>query len=343
MPDPERYVEETFGILTDDDLYLDCILVKSPQVDDEDVRALRVWVPRYPLTKSSVITCARQEAQAYGASGKVAHLVFDLRGTGESEGKVGDTNFDRDLHAVRLWARERFGKISLGLMGRPHGSEKVDVRPIRPGVVMETYHYRPETPNEQAPIFFLSTYGNFSKADEECCLALADAGYDVFGADPLRYLLHASAAERLEVRDLWRDFQLFSQGLPQAPVLIGRPVSAGLALMWLSGVETTPGAIAIGRAQIAFKPQHIFDGRAPHSFFLGRHVHRIAPRPVVLVREKKHPLGGNRDELAALYETCSQPRRLEETEQVTARLLLELLDWLKQSGPAAKVEGRPTD
>ena len=72
------YIEETFGILTDDELYLDCILVKQANVSDADLRVLRVWVPKYPLTKTSVLTCARQEVQSYGPDGTIAHLVFDL-------------------------------------------------------------------------------------------------------------------------------------------------------------------------------------------------------------------------------------------------------------------------
>ena len=71
------YVEEQFGILTDDDLYLDCVLVRPAEMEDENLRVLRVWVPKYPLTKSSLITCARQEVQAFGRQNKLAHLVFD--------------------------------------------------------------------------------------------------------------------------------------------------------------------------------------------------------------------------------------------------------------------------
>ena len=98
------YSEEAFGILRDDDLVLDCMLVRPSQATDADLKAIRVWVPRYPLTKASVITCARQEVDALGSQGNVAHLVFDLHGTGDSEGVASDHDFDADLRAVRLWA-----------------------------------------------------------------------------------------------------------------------------------------------------------------------------------------------------------------------------------------------
>ena len=113
------YVEENFGILTDDNLYLDAILVKPAHLTDDKLRVLRVWVPKYPLTKTSVITCARQEVKSYGPDGRIAHLVFDLRGTGDSDGVLGQHNFKLDLGAIAAWAEERFGKINFGFLGTP--------------------------------------------------------------------------------------------------------------------------------------------------------------------------------------------------------------------------------
>jgi len=329
------YVEEAFGVLTDDDVYLDCVLVKPAKLEDEGVRALRVWVPRYPLTKSSVITCARQEVEANGPDGAVAHLVFDLRGTGHSEGEAGETDFEMDIQGIRLWAEERFGKINVGFLGKPLGSEQVDVRPLRPGVVMETYHYRPQQAAEEVPaaekppVVYLATYGNFGNADDALCCALAEAGYEVFAMDPLRYLLHASALGRLKVSDLWRDLEALVTQIPGQPLLVGLPVSAGLALLWASGVEAAQGVLAIGRAQLAFKPIHIFANDNPHKFFLGRYVHKIAPRPVSLVIHEGRALGGDRDELEAIHQTCSAPRRLKQIQALTPAFLLEELAWLQ--------------
>ena len=326
------YAKEAFGVLTDDDVYLDCVLFKPEKLGDEEVRALRVWVPRYPLTKSSVITCARREVEANGPDGTVAHLVFDLRGTGHSEGQAGDTNFEMDLQGIRLWAEERFGDINVGFMGNPLGSEQVDVRPLRPGVVMETYHYRPEAaeaPEEKPPVVYLATYGNFDDGDDARCVALTEAGYEVFAMDPLRYLLHASALGRLKVNDLWRDLEALVEQIFGEPLLVGLPVSAGLALLWASGVEAVQGVSAIGRAQLAFRPSHVFDNDNPHKFFLGRYVHKIAPRPVSLVMQEGHPLGGDRDELAAIHQTCTGPRRLKTVQAISPEFLLGELTWLQ--------------
>jgi hypothetical protein len=327
---PRPYVEEAFGILTDDDLYLDCILVKPAVTPDTALQALRVWVPRYPLTKGSVLTCARQEVQAAGQEGRTAHLVFDLRGTGESEGQPGDRRFDLDLEAIRLWAGERFGAIGLAFLGRPYGQEQVDVRPIRPGVVMETYHY----PASQArpPVFYLATYGHFAESDEALCLALAEAGHEVFAIDPLRYLLHASAAEPLSVATLWADATAFVADLPGAPLVVGQPVAAGLGLLWTAGVDDIAGVVAIGHAQVAFKPAHIFANSNPHTFFLGRYVDRIAPRGAAFVKLTGHRLGGDDEEMAALYHTCAEPRRAVQTKALTPTLLLDLLNWLTDAG-----------
>lgn len=336
MATSDTYEEEVFGILTDDDLYLDCILFKPADVDDEQLQRLRVWVPRYPLTKASVVTCARQEVKALGRTGRVGHLVFDLRGTGDSEGQAGDLNFEADMRAIRDWATERFGQINVGFMGRPHGQEQVDVRPIRPGVVMETYHYPSPAASQKRPLIYLATYGNFSTRDEKTCLALAKAGHSITALDPLRYLLHAGAQGRMEVRELWQDLETFAAQLPRAPLLLGRPVAAGLALLWASGVEAVSGVMAIGRAQMAFKPRHIFANDNPHTFFLGRYVHRIAPRPVAFVLETERPLGGDREEISALHQTCDDPRRVEEVERTTRDLILELLQWLQEQGQTAE-------
>lgn len=330
MEEAATYVEEAFGILTDDDIYLDCVLVKPAQASDGDLRALRAWVPRYPLTKSSVITCARQEVSGAGPDGNVAHLVFDLRGTGRSEGQRDDFNFDRDLEGVRLWAKERFGEINFGFLGTPTGSEQVQQVPIRPGVVMETYHYRP-LPGSKAggPLVYLSTYGNFSRADDARAIALAKAGYHVYGVEPLRYLLHATVQGRLTPNELWQDFRTYCEQLSGEPLLVGMPVSAGLALLLAAGVEEVRGVVAIGHAQAAFKAHHIFNVRSPHTFFLSRHVHKIAPRPMALVQQENHLLGGDPDELAALFQTSIGPRDLTRTAAITPDFLLERLRWLE--------------
>jgi hypothetical protein len=330
MPDTSLYVEESFGILTDDDVYLDCVLVKPPDLADEAIQILRVWVPKYPLTKTSLITCARQETIGYGRAARSAHLVFDLRGTGESEGSPRDRDFHLDLQGIRAWAAERFGAINFGFLGTPLDQGQVQPIPVRPGVVIEASLYRAATANSDLPaVIYLATYGNFSRNDDALCVSLAQAGYTVYGIDPLRYLLHASAGRRVTPVDLWQDGEALCQVIGGRPLLLGQPIAAGLALLWGAGVKESGGVLAIGQTTGAFQGAHIFDSGNAFNFFLGRHVFHIAPRPVLLVRQEGLPLGGSPDEHAALLETCGEPRRQCSITEVTPALLLEMLSWLQ--------------
>jgi len=326
------YVEENFGILTDDDLYLDAILVKPANLTDEKLRVLRVWVPKFPLTKTSVITCARQEVKSYGPDGRIAHLVFDLRGTGESDGMLGRHNFKLDLGAVAAWAEERFGKINFGFLGTPNiRGGRVHVWPLRTGAVMETYYYQAVGTQELVPptLLYLSTYGHFGQSDEKLCRQLAEKGYAVYGLDPLRYLLHASAQERLTPQLLWEDLRILIQMLPSAPILIGQPMSAGLAIMWGAGSEKIQSVIAVGRAQAGLQPAHIFANDNPYGFMLTRQVDKLAPRPFVMVHHNGHPLGGEEEELLALFKSSQEPHRFEVVNDVNAPFLSDMLDWVK--------------
>ena len=159
-------------------------------------------------------------------------------GTGFSDGDPRDTNFNLDLQAVRLWATERFGPIPLSLLGHPQGQGRARLLPIRPGVAMEIYLYMPTAPTDKPPILYLATYANFSAPDDAVCAALAGAGYPVYGLDPLRYLLHASLPGRVLPSQLWADLNTLRAALPADPILLGQPVSAGLALLWASGVPS---------------------------------------------------------------------------------------------------------
>lgn len=323
------YSEENFGILTDDDLYLDCILVKPVNLKDENLRALRVWVPKYPLTKTSVITCARQEVRSYGPDGKVAHLIFDLRGTGDSEGSLGDENFQLDLQAITAWAGERFGKTNFAFLGYPTSEfGRVNLWPLRPGSMMETYYYLPSGNHPNPPcVLYLSTYGIFSRADDALCVGLAANGYHVYGLDPLRYLLHASVSSRLTPEDLYEDLRILIQMLPGEPMLITQPLASGLGLVWAAGVKRIKGVLAIGKAQAGLSQQHIFQNSNPYTYLVHRHAAKIAPRPVALIQHKNHPLGGDEDELAMLYQSSKAPHRLERPDQLTAEFLVSLLKW----------------
>lgn len=325
------YEEEVFGILTDDDLYLDCTLVRPPDTGDEALKAIRVWVPKFPLTQESVLPCARHEVKSLGGRRKVAHLVFDLRGTGHSDGIPGDYNFDLDLRAVKAWARERFGRINFGFLGTPTLTNgRVTLWPLSPGSQMESYYYPPGGgPIIPPTLLYLSTYGNFSRADDQICARLAGAGYHVYGLDPLRYLLHASFNRRLTPEDLWQDVNLLVQMLPSRPILIAQPLAAGLGLLWASGVKKIKGVIAAGRAQAGLSPGHIFQNSNPYTFALSRYIAHIHPRPLLLLRLEDNPMGGDSARMEALLAQSRPPCRLETVSKVTAGLLLEYLSWIE--------------
>jgi hypothetical protein len=334
MATAQTYVEETFGILTDDELYLDCVLVKPAAATDEDLRVLRVWVPKFPLTKTSVISCARQEVKSYGANGKIAHLVFDLRGTGESDGILGDQNYRLDLHAIKEWAHERFGPVNFGFLGFPTIEEfaTVNVWPLRAGAVMESYMYRAAGSSvAPATIIYLSSYGNFGRKDEELCVALADAGYDVLGLDPLRYLLHANINACLTPEMLAKDMRELIQMLPNMPIIIGQPLAAGLALTWAAEVQRIRGVVAIGPAPTGLSLKHIFDIEQPSSFQLSRHIGKIAPRPLALVIPSSRRKAKTEQELTTLFKISEAPHRLEHTDKVDSELLLDLLNWIDEN------------
>jgi hypothetical protein len=334
MPTTIPYTEEAFGILTDDNLYLDCVLVKPANMADNQLRMLRVWVPKYPLPKNSTITCARQEVRSYGADGRIAHLVFDLRGTGDSDGVPGDQSFSLDLKAIRAWAEERFGRINFGFLGFPYSEKgRVYVWPLRQGTMMESYYYHPAGTAVPPPtLLYLSSYGNFTVQDDARCIALARAGYSTYALDPLRYLLHASAERPLTPEDLREDLHILLQMLPSPPVIIAHPLAAGLGLVWTAENEGIKGIIAIGRAQSGLAASHIFHNRNPHNFKLSRYASNIAPRPVVYVQYEGHPLGGDPGKLKALYDQSKEPRRLTTVSSLSADFLLDQINWIEENG-----------
>lgn len=327
------YQEEEFGILTDDNLYLDCILVRPPDIPDEDLKGVRVWVPKHPLTKSTLITCARQEVRAHGLSHKIAHLVFDLRGTGDSDGVLGDHKFELDLKATKAWARERFGRISFGYLGTPTLTNgRVNLWPLRIGSTMESYFYPPSSGEIVPPsILYLATYGNFSPTDDAICARLAKEGYNVYGVDPLRYLLHASSKRNLKPEDLWEDAELLTQMLVSDATIIAQPLSAGLGLLWASRISRINGIISIGRAQAGLSPKHIFQTNNPYTFMLSRYTPNIAPRPISFVKLNGHPLGGEDKELNSLLESSQVPHQLETIDKLSIKFFINQLKWVEEN------------
>lgn len=334
MSTMKTYVEENFGILTDDDLYLDAVLIKPANLQDEKLRVLRVWVPKYPLTKTSVITCARQEVKSYGADGRIAHLVFDLRGTGDSDGNLSMMNFRMDLHGISAWAEERFGsKINFGFLGTPTLKVgRVNMWPLRAGTVMETYFFPASGKHVVSPtLVYLSSYGHFGRTDERLCYKLAQAGYNVYGLDPLRYLLQASVREPLTPEQLYQDFNLLLQMLPSEPIVIGNPLAAGLAILWGIGVKRIRGVVAIGRAQSGLQPPHIFNNANPYTFLLSRKIGGLAPRPLSIIRLEKNQLGGDDASLEVLFKSSKEPHRYETAVSLTPELLLDHIRWVESN------------
>ena len=326
-----NYEQEDFGILTDDNLYLDAMLIKQVGVSDEEIRVLRVWVPKYPLTKTSVLTCARQEVKSYPPNSGIAHLVFDLRGTGDSDSVLGNFDYITDLRSIKAWALERFGKINFGLLGFPSSAKgNVNLWPLRPGSILESYHYTAKGGVLVPPtILYLSSYGNFSHTDEKHCLALAAEGYDVYGMDPYRYLLYASAKKKLTPTILWQDLHLLIQMLPAPPTIIAEPMAAGLGLLWTAGVPEVRGIIAIGRAQTGLMPKHIFDHSKTAVFDLRTLVGKISPRPTVIIHHDGNAMGGNKKRMKVLFQQSKPPHRLESTEKISSGMLLNLLAWME--------------
>ena len=325
------YIEEEFGIESDDGLYIDCVLVRPLQATDESIKTLRAWVPKAPLTKTNTITCARREVQSYGPNGEIAHLVFDLRGTGDSDGSAEDDDYEIDLSSIKAWAKERFPHANFGFLGTPdlrHG--QVSMLPVRPGVILESYQFDGGRQDMPA-VLYMSTYGNFDKLDEARCTALAQAGYEVYGMDPLRYLLHASATELITPDDLYIDFDMVCQIIGRDVYLIAQPISAGLALLIAGMVERIKGVTAIGRAEIAFRPKHIFDQSPSVSFDLNGFVRQISPRPLALVWQDGHSLGGNKAEFKKLYEAAEEPRKAERSKEISPKLLQNLLRWQQKT------------
>ncbi len=326
--------EEHFGILTDDQLYLDCMLIRAEGTADRDLRVIHVWVPKFPLTKSSTIVCARQEMAARGQVYREAHLVFDLRGSGESDGSADDTDYEVDLRSIKAWAEERFGAaVKLSFHGTPTSRfGRINLLPLRSGVVMESYYFPPHNAVADRPVLYLSAFGNFDHTDDIRCAALARSGFEVFGLDPLRYLLHASSHGPLTPDDLARDFETVADIVGRSPRLIGLPLGAGLALLWASLHPTAAGVIAIGQAQNAFQAAHLFSVEQKAHFDLAARIDAIAPRPLVLVWPENHPLAGTPKEQVTLFQRAGEPKRIEKAAEISPQFLENLLGWIAQKG-----------
>jgi len=327
MFDRATVTEEHFGILTDDELALEATLIRPAGLSDEEVRAVQAWVPKYPLTRSSVLTAARAEVAAIGAASRMVNLTFDLRGSGESDGIPSDEGFGIDIHSAQEWARERFGPdVIFRALGFPDLGEadRLVALPLRPGVLAELYRYDPDDVS-QGRVLYLSQYTDFSRADDELCRKLADADYTVHGGDMMRYLLPAAP---LTLESLWEDGGMLGMQIGRPFYLIARAFAAGPALAMAAGVESVCGVIVTGPAQAGLEPPHLFSQDDLARLQLVDLVQQISPRPVVFLWNRAEAGRIPPDGLKSVYEQAGKPSLWGPIPQLDASILLNALKWL---------------
>jgi hypothetical protein len=333
MFDRATVTEEHFGILTDDELALEATLIRPAGLADEEVHAVQAWVPKYPLTRSSVLTTARAEVAAIGASSKMVNLTFDLRGSGESDGIPSDEGFQIDLHSAREWAKERFGPdVIFRTLGFPDLGEadRLVALPLRPGVLAELYRYDPDDVS-QGRVLYLSQYTDFSRDDDALCRKLAEADYTVHGGDMMRYLLPAAP---LTLEALWEDGGMLGMQIGRPFYLIARAFAAGPALAMAAGVRSVGGVIVTGPAQAGLEPPHLFAQDDLARLQLADLVRQISPRPVVFLWNRAAAGRVPPDGLKSVYEQAGKPSLWGVVPQLDALILLNALKWLasNQSG-----------
>ena len=327
MFDKATIEEEHFGILTDDDLALEATLVRPEMLIDENVRVVQVWVPKFPLTRSSVLPAARAEIAAAGASVRMVNLTFDLRGSGESDGTPGDEGFEIDIHSVHEWAKERFGPdVVFRALGFPDlgRANRLIALPLRPGVVAELYRYNPDD-ESKGRVLYLSTYGDFGREDDALCRALADADYTVYGGDLMRYLLLAGP---LTPEALLGDGAALGTLIGQPFFLIARAIAAGPALVIAAGVPAVGGVIVTGPAQVGLAAPHLFSQDDPAKLDLTHLVTGLSPRPAVYLWNRAEAGRTTADALKEIYNQTGKPSLWGAVREINASILLNALGWV---------------
>lgn len=330
MSDRTKIKEEHFGILTDDELALEATMVRPTMLTDDLVRTVQVWVPKFPLTRSSVLPAARAEIAAMGSSSRVVNLTFDLRGTGESDGMPSDEGFEIDLHSAHEWAKERFGPdVQFRTMGFPDlgGADRLLAFPLRPGVVAELYRYNPDE-ESQGRVLYLSSYGDFSRDDDALCRALARADYTVYGGDLLRYLFMAGP---LTAEELQSDGVTLGSLVGEPFYLIGRAFAAGPALAIASGNPAVAGVVVTGPAQEGLTAAHLFSQDDPAKLNLSRLIKDLAPRPSVYLWNRQEAGRITFDGLKRVHDLTGKPSLWGVVREINASILLHALDWVEKN------------
>jgi hypothetical protein len=330
MFETENIKEEHFGILTDDDLALEATLVRPGMLTDDRVQTVQVWVPKFPLTRSSVLPAARAEIEAVGSGSRMVNLTFDLRGSGESDGTPSDEGFEIDLHSAHEWAKERFGPdVVFRTLGFPDlgGADRLLAYPLRPGVVAELYRYNPDEESKGRVLYF-SSYGDFDRADDALCRALARADYTVYGGDLLRYLFMAGPLTPEELRS---DGVALGTLVGEPFYLIARAFAAGPALAIAAGNPAVGGVIVTGPAQEGLNAPHLFSQDDPAKLDLSLLIKNLSPRPAVYLWNRAEVGRVTADGLQRIHMQTGKPSLWGAVREINASILLHALDWVQKN------------
>lgn len=331
MYDRSRLREEHFGILTDDNLALEASLVRPMGLDDRDVSTVQLWVPKYPLTRSSLLTAARYETVAIGHRNQTVNLTLDLRGSGESDGIPSDEGFEIDLRSAHEWAKERFGpEVTFRVLGFPDlgQADRLLALPLRPGVLAEFYRYETDEVS-RGRVLYLSQYRHFSREDDALCRSLADADFTVFGGDLMRYLLPAAP---LTLDSMWKDGNAMVTQIGRPLYIIARSPAAGPALALATGVDGIGGVVVTGPAQAGLDLPHLFTAARPGELDLIQLVDKARPRPVVFLWNRAEAGDASPQQLRQVYERTKKPTLWGVIRELESSILLNALGWLIENG-----------
>jgi hypothetical protein len=328
--DRTKVTEETFGILTDDNLALEATLVRPADLKDDTVRTVQVWVPKYPLTRSSLLPAARASTMAAGADQGVVNLTYDPRGAGESDGVPSQQGFEIDVSSIGEWARERFGaQIELVVfgfadMGR---ANQLITMPLREGVFLEMYRYSPNG-NGRGTVLYFSRYTHFGRDDDGLCRAMADEGYMVYGGDLMRYLL--LAGPEVALTTFLEDLGVMIRYAERPLFVVARAFAAGPALVLAAANKAIDGVVVAGPAQEGLTLAHLFSRERPSQLVLLRHTRDYAPRPGVFLWDTAAAPRLDAQGLRAIHDAMEGPRLWGTVPRVDAALLTNALRWLAE-------------
>ena len=326
--DRSKIGEETFGILTDDQLALEATLVRPAGLEDEAVRGVQLWVPKYPLTRSSVLPAARVSTMVAGEDRGIVNLTYDPRGAGESDGVPSKDGFEIDVRSIHEWAMERFGAdVDLQVFGFADLGEadRLITMPLREGVFLELYRYSPRG-EERGSVLYFSRYTHFGRDDDLFCRAMADEGYLVYGGDLMRYLL--LAGPELAVETLLDDLGMMVHHMGRPLVVVGRAFSAGPALLLAAANKAVDGVIVTGPAQEGLNLAYLFSRERSSQLVLLRHAKEYSPRPGVFLWNLAASGEIDARGLKAFHDAMEGPRLWAVVPRVDRALLLNALGWL---------------